>query len=111
MSPAIDNLPPVHPGEILRDELAALNMSARKFAAHINVPPNAVTALLNGQRGVSAVMALRLGRALGTTPQFWLNLQDLYEVKLAKATFRQHRGRPMPPSCSAEAVTGNRSQK
>ena|SRR5208282_4581894 len=83
--PAVDNLPPVHPGEILRDELEALSMSARKFAEHIRVPPNAVTGLLNGDRGVSAQMALRLGQAFGTGPGYWMRLQDTYEEKCARA--------------------------
>ncbi|MBR9973800.1 HigA family addiction module antitoxin [Magnetospirillum sulfuroxidans] len=82
--PAIDNLPPVHPGEILKDELEALSMSARKFADHIRVPPNAVTAILNGQRGVTAQMALRLGQAFGTGPGYWMRLQGMYEVKSAR---------------------------
>jgi addiction module HigA family antidote len=83
--PAVDNLPPIHPGEILKDELDALSMSARKFADHIRVPPNAVTAILNGERGVTAQMALRLGRAFGTGPGYWMRLQDLYEEKCARA--------------------------
>jgi antitoxin HigA-1 len=84
--PAVDNLAPVHPGEILREELDALGLSARKFAAHIGVPPNAVTGILNGRRGVSAEMALRLGRAFGTSEAYWMNLQSLYEAKKARAT-------------------------
>jgi antitoxin HigA-1 len=83
---AIDNLPPVHPGEMLRDELEALDLSARKFADHIGVPPNAVTGILNGDRGISAEMALRLGRVFGTSEQYWMNLQSLYEAKKARAT-------------------------
>lgn len=83
--PAIDNLPPVHPGEILRDELTALGFSARKFAAHIAVPPNAVTEIMKGERGVTAEMALRLGRAFGTSELYWMNLQSLYEAKRARA--------------------------
>src|SRR5512133_1398133 len=63
---ADDQLSPVHPGEILEDELAALDMSARKFAAHIGVPPNTVTEIMNGDRRVTAEMALRLGAAFGT---------------------------------------------
>jgi addiction module HigA family antidote len=82
---AADNLPPIHPGEILRDELEALSMSARKFAEHIKVPPNAVTAILNGERGVTAQMALRLGQAFGTGPGYWMRLQDIYEEKCARA--------------------------
>jgi len=83
--PALDNLPPVHPGEILRDELDALDLSARKFAEHIGVPANAVTGILNGERGVTARMALRLGKAFGTDPRYWTNLQSLYETKTALA--------------------------
>jgi antitoxin HigA-1 len=81
---AIDNLPAVHPGEFLADELGALHMSARKFAEHIDVPPNAITTIINGQRGISAEMALRLGQVFGTGERYWMNLQSLYEAKLAR---------------------------
>jgi addiction module HigA family antidote len=81
---AVDNLPPVHPGEILEDDLAELGLSARKFAAHIGVPPNAVTDILNGDRGISAVMALRLGAAFRTGERYWMNLQSNYDAKLAR---------------------------
>jgi addiction module HigA family antidote len=81
---ATDNLPPVHPGEILADELEALGLSARKFAGHIGVPPNAITGIINGDRGISAEMALRLGRAFATGERYWMNLQSNYEAKLAR---------------------------
>jgi addiction module HigA family antidote len=74
-----------HPGRFLRDELEALNVSARKFAEHIHVPHNAVTGIMNGERAISAQMAIRLGRAFGTTPHYWLNLQAIYDLKRAKA--------------------------
>ncbi|QCO00230.1 addiction module antidote protein, HigA family (plasmid) [Azospirillum argentinense] len=83
--PAIDNLPPIHPGEMLRDELEALGLSARRFAEHIGVPPNAVTEILKGERRVTAPMALRLGKAFGTDPRYWANLQSIYETKVAHA--------------------------
>ncbi|CAK0758811.1 antitoxin HigA-1 [Azospirillaceae bacterium] len=83
--PAIDNLPPVHPGEILRDELEALGLSARRFASHVGVPPNAVSEILNGERRITATMALRLAKAFGTTPQYWTGLQSYYETKLARS--------------------------
>ncbi len=97
---AVDNLPAVHPGEILADELDALGLSARKFAEHIGVPPNAVTAILNGRRGVSAEMALRLGRAFGTGERYWMNLQSYYEAKLArrKMAGRIEEIRPLVPA-------------
>ena len=84
MSYAIDNLPPIHPGEFLREEIEALGISARKLAAHIGVAPNAVTAILNSQRSITAQMAIRLGQAFGTTPQYWVNLQAIHDLKRAR---------------------------
>lgn len=81
--PAVHNLPPIHPGELLADDLEALGMSARKFAAHIGVPPNAISAILNGKRSVSAQMAHRLGRAFGTSARYWMALQADYDEKVA----------------------------
>jgi antitoxin HigA-1 len=75
---------PVHPGEVLRDELEELEMSARSFAEALCVPPNRITAVLNGQRGITADTALRLARYLGTTPEMWMNLQKSYELRLAE---------------------------
>jgi addiction module HigA family antidote len=82
---ATDNLPAIHPGEILRDELQELGLSARKFAAHIGVPANAVTQILNGERGVTAEMAMRLGQAFSTGEHYWMSLQSHYDAKLARA--------------------------
>ena len=81
---AIDNLPPIHPGELLKDELDALGMSARKFAAHIGVPANAVTSILNGRRAISAAMAQRLGKAFATGPRYWMMLQSNFDEKLSR---------------------------
>ena len=75
---------PVHPGEILREELDALGLSANALAKALGVPVNRVTMILNGQRGVSADTALRLGRYFGTTPQLWLNLQKTWELRRAE---------------------------
>jgi len=88
MAHAIENLPPVHPGEILADELEALDMSARKFAECIGVPPNAVTEILNGDRRVTAEMALRLGKAFGTGEKYWMNLQSNHDAKVAREKLR-----------------------
>lgn len=85
MAYPVDNLPPIHPGSFLRDELEALELSARKFAEHIHVPHNAVTGIMNGERSISAQMAIRLGQAFSTTPQYWLNLQAIYDLKRARA--------------------------
>ena len=75
---------PVHPGEVLREELETLEMSAKAFASAMDVPGNRITAILNGQRGVTADTALRLSRYLGTTPEFWLNLQKTFELRVAE---------------------------
>ena len=72
---------PVHPGEILRDELEALGLSANALSKALGVPVNRITAILNGQRSVTANTALRLARYFGTTPQIWLNLQRTWELR------------------------------
>jgi len=77
-------LPAIHPGEHLRDELGELGMSARTFARLLDIPVNRVTRILNGQRGVSADTALRLARYFGTGAEFWMNLQQTYELRLAE---------------------------
>jgi addiction module HigA family antidote len=75
---------PIHPGEILADELEALNMSGAKLAATLHVPPNRIYRILKGQRAITADMALRLSQWLGTSPEMWLNLQKHYELRLAE---------------------------
>lgn len=76
---------PIHPGEILREEfLAPLDMSANRLAHAIGVPANRISGIVAGDRGVTADTALRLSRALGTSPEFWLNLQQSYELRLAE---------------------------
>ena len=75
---------PVHPGEILREELQTLDLSANALSKALDVPVNRITAILNGRRGVTADTALRLARYFGTTPQVWLNLQQTYELRRAE---------------------------
>ena len=75
---------PIHPGEHLAEELKELKISAAELARQLDVPVNRVTAILNGQRGVTADTALRLGHWFGTSPEYWLNLQKLYELRLAQ---------------------------
>jgi antitoxin HigA-1 len=75
---------PLHPGEHLALELNELRMSAAELARQIDVPVNRITAIINGERGVTADTALRLGHWFGTTPEFWLNLQTLYELRVAR---------------------------
>jgi len=90
---------PVHPGEILGEELEELEMSARALAEAINVPSNRVSSILNGTRGITADTALRLARYLGTTPEVWINLQKTFELRTAeieagKEIERQIKPRP-----------------
>ena len=75
---------PVHPGETLREELELLDISAAEFARQLNVPTNRITGILNEKRAVTADTALRLGHWFGTSAEFWLNLQKLYELRLAE---------------------------
>lgn len=79
-----NRMPPTHAGEILREELEFLGLSANKFAALIGVPTNLVTQILNKQRGVTADTALRLGKFFGTSPEIWLDLQSKYDLKIAR---------------------------
>ncbi len=78
---------PVHPGEILKEELKVLGMSANAMSIALGVPTNRITGILKGQRGVTADTALRLSRYLGTTPQLWLNLQTAFELRTAELEF------------------------
>ncbi len=75
---------PVHPGEILVEELEELGLSANALAHALGVPTNRITAILKGQRGVTADTALRLSRYFGTTPLLWLNLQKTFELRTAE---------------------------
>src|SRR5438270_8317734 len=74
----------IHPGEHLVEELKELGMSAAELARRLDVPTNRITGILNGQRAVTGDSALRLAHFFGTSPEFWLNLQSLYELRLAE---------------------------
>lgn len=71
---------PIHPGSILADDLAAMGMSAGQMALRLKVPANRITQILNGQRSITADTARRLARFLGNTPEYWMNLQMIYEI-------------------------------
>ena len=75
---------PIHPGEHLAEELRELGITAAELSRQIDVPVNRVTSIINGQRGITADTALRLGHWFGTSPQFWMNLQQQYELRLAE---------------------------
>ena len=74
----------IHPGEHLAEELSALGLSAAALARHLKVPTNRITQILNGRRAISGDTAIRLAHFFGTSAQFWMNLQTLYEVKCAQ---------------------------
>ena len=75
---------PVHPGEILAEKLEELGLSANALSKALCVPTNRITAILKGQRGVTADTALRLSRYFGSTPQLWLNLQKTFELRVTE---------------------------
>ena len=76
--------PAIHPGEILADELEELGVTPTELSRQIGVPPNRVTQIIRGQRGISGDTALRLGHWFRTSAQFWLNLQSAFEVRVAR---------------------------
>lgn len=76
--------PPIHPGEILADELQEIGVSPTELSRQINVPTNRVTQIIHGRRGITGDTALRLGHWFGTSAQFWLNLQTAYDIRVAE---------------------------
>ncbi len=78
------SVPAIHPGEHLAEELRELGMSAAELARNLHVPTNRVTGILNGRRAITGDTALRLAHFFGTNAEFWLNLQSLYELRIAE---------------------------
>ena len=74
----------IHPGEHLAEQLDVLGMSAAELGRQLGVPTNRITAILNGQRGITGDTALRLGHFFGNNPRFWLGLQTLYDLRIAE---------------------------
>ena len=81
----VSGLPAIHPGEFLREILDELGLTKAAFASALGISPMRVSHLLKGDRPVTAELALRLGRALGQSPQYWLNLQATYDLKTVQA--------------------------
>lgn len=98
----------IHPGEILADELAELNVTATELARQINVPPNRLTDLVRGRRGITGDTALRLGHWFKTSAEFWLNLQNAYDLRMAEQAAGQEIEalpvRPEQPAKPAQPV-------
>jgi antitoxin HigA-1 len=78
-------MPPIHPGEILKEEfLDAMNISQYRLAKDISVPPRRINEIVHGERSITADTALRLGRYFSMSPQFWINLQTHYDLEIKK---------------------------
>lgn len=103
----MNSSPPIHPGEILADELEGLAVTPTELSRQIGVPPNRVTQIIQGKRAITGDTALRLGHWFGINPQFWLNLQSAHDLRVAQAEIgtivaglptRPGSSEPTPPS-------------
>lgn len=98
MKPVNNEMRPIHPGEILREEfLTPLGISANELAQELRVPVTRIGAILHGRRRITADTAVRLGRYLNTSPQFWLNLQTSYDIKIVKQNLGDQVNRQVTP--------------
>jgi antitoxin HigA-1 len=94
-------LPPIHPGELLRDELHEIGVSLNELARALRVPMNRISAIVNGKRAITVDTAMRLARYFGTSPQFWLNLQTAYDLEAASPEMRSQIDREVLPRTAA----------
>jgi len=82
----MSNTGPIHPGEHLAEMLEELEITQYRLARTVGVPPRRINEIVHGRRSITADTALRLGKALGMTPEFWLNLQRTYDLEVARAS-------------------------
>jgi antitoxin HigA-1 len=95
-------LPPIHPGEILLEEfLKPLDMSMNRLAIELRVPASRINAIVEGGRSISADTALRLGHYFGISPEFWINLQATYDLRIARRQLEEQIRRDIRPRKSA----------
>ena len=95
-------LPPIHPGEILLEEfLKPLDMSMNQLAIELRVPASRINAIVEGERSISADTALRLGHYFGISPEFWINLQATYDLRIARRQLEEQIRRDIRPRKSA----------
>ena len=95
-------LPPIHPGEILLEEfLKPLDMSMNQLAIELRVPASRINAIVEGERSISADTALRLGHYFGISPEFWINLQATYDLRIARRELEEQIRRDIRPRKSA----------
>lgn len=97
--------PAIHPGEILADELAELDISANELARILHVPTNRITQILAGKRAITADTALRLGQWLGSGAEIWLNLQKSYELRLAEQAIGEEIKRTIPTRLASASAS------
>ena len=98
-------LPPVHPGEILRDEfLTPMEISVYRLAQAIKVSRPRLNDIVRGRRGITTDTALRLGHYFGMTPEFWINLQTRYDLDVAERTMRRQIEREVEPHAALDAT-------
>jgi antitoxin HigA-1 len=94
-------LPPIHPGELLYDELEEIGISLNELARALRVPMNRISAVVNGKRSITADTAMRLARYFGTSPQYWLNLQSAYDLEIAEIKIGSKIDREVLPRSAA----------
>jgi antitoxin HigA-1 len=100
-------MPPIHPGEILREEfMTPMNLSINKLGLDLHVPPGRISEIVNGKRGISASTALRLARYFNTTPKFWLNLQVAYDLELSERAEARNIAREVHPAAELSSAAG-----
>jgi addiction module HigA family antidote len=94
-------LPPIHPGDLLRDELQEIGVSLNELARALRVPMNRISAIVNGNRAITVDTAMRLARYFGTSPQYWLNLQSAYDLEVAEQKIRPQIEKEVLPRTAA----------
>ena len=94
-------LAPIHPGELLRDELNEVGTSLNELARALRVPMNRISAIVNGRRAITVDTAMRLARYFGTSPQYWLNLQIAYDLEVAERRIRPRIDKEVLPRTAA----------
>ena len=94
-------LPPIHPGELLRDELHEISVSLNELGRALRVPMNRISAIVNGKRAITVDTAMRLARYFGTSPQYWLNLQSAYDLEVAEREIRPQIEKEVLPRAAA----------
>ena len=94
-------LAPIHPGELLRDELNEIGVSLNELGRALRVPMNRISAIVNGKRAITVDTAMRLAQYFGTSPQYWLNLQVAYDLEVAEKEIRPQIEKEVLPRIAA----------